>query len=182
MTDEPPTPDQSASTHSPEPAQAEVRARRLLAVRKVWVLPLVIPAIMIALVTTIYIGSVIDPPGHLHGLPVLLVDQDAGVATPNGHVLLGSSVVHALLDAPDVSSRLSLHVVSLSTAEADMDKGSAYATVVVPSTFSASAALDTGYRAPRGTPAIGDGQSAGELAPGQSWCQPGGRGAHACPR
>jgi YhgE/Pip-like protein len=152
MTDEPPAPDQPATTHSAEAVQAEVRARRLLAVPKVWVLPLVIPAIMITLVTTIYIGSVIDPTGHLHGLPVLLVDQDVGVATPSGHVDLGTSVVHALLDAHDVSSRLNLRVVSLPTAEADMDRGSAYATVVIPSTFSASAVLDAGYRAPPGTP------------------------------
>ena len=60
--------------------------------------------------------------------------------------------MHALLEAQGVSSRLDLQVVSLTTAEADMDKGSAYATVVIPSTFSASALLDAGYPAPAGTP------------------------------
>jgi YhgE/Pip-like protein len=152
VTDEAPTTNEQATTHSPEPAQGEVRAPLLLRVPKVWILPLAIPAIMIALVTTIYIGSVIDPVGDLHGLPVLVVDQDTGVAAPTGHVVLGTTIVHALLDTPGVANRLDLQVVSLATAEADMNKGSAYATLVIPPTFSASALLDAGYRAPARTP------------------------------
>jgi YhgE/Pip-like protein len=134
---------------SSEPDKEEVRARRLLRVSKLWVLPLAIPVIMIALVTTIYIGSVINPTGHLRGLPVQIVNQDAGATGPTGPVALGTSVVHGLPDAKDVSSRLDLRVVSLSTAEAAMDKGSGYVTVVIPSSFSASALLDAGASARR---------------------------------
>jgi YhgE/Pip-like protein len=132
--------------------QEEVRARKVLGVSKVWILPLLLPAIMIALVTTIYIGSVIDPTAHLRDLPVLIVDEDAGAVSPTGHIELGTSVVRALTEAQGVSSRLGLRDVSLATAEADMDKGSAYATLVIPSTFSAAAMLDAGYPAPSGTP------------------------------
>jgi YhgE/Pip-like protein len=140
----------SSSEEQPEP---EVRAWSVLGVPKVWILPLVIPAIMIALVTTIYIGSVIDPTAHLHGLPVLIVNEDEGAASPTGHIELGPSVVQALTRAQGVSSRLDLKVVSLSTARADMDQGGAYDTLVIPSTFSAAALLDSGYPAPAGTPA-----------------------------
>lgn len=140
------------SSGEPTKGQEEVRARMVLGVPKVWVLPLVLPAIMIALVTTIYIGSVIDPTGHLHGLPVLVVNEDAGAAGPTGHVELGASVVHALTEAQGVSSRLDLRVVSLTTAKADMDKGNAYATLFIPSAFSAAALLDAGYPAPSDTP------------------------------
>ena len=86
MIDDAPPTDQHAapSSEGPIQGQAEVRARKVLGVPKVWVLPLVLPAIMIALVTTIYIGSVIDPTGHLHGLPVLIVNEDAGVVSPTG--------------------------------------------------------------------------------------------------
>jgi YhgE/Pip-like protein len=132
--------------------QEEVRARKVLGVSKVWILPLLLPAIMIAMVTTIYIGSVIDPTAHLRDLPVLIVDEDAGAVSPTGHIELGTSVVRALTEAQGVSSRLGLRDVSLATAEADMDKGSAYATLVIPSTFSAAAMLDAGYPAPSGTP------------------------------
>jgi YhgE/Pip-like protein len=136
----------------PTKGQEDVRARKVLGVPKVWILPLLLPAIMIALVTAIYIGSVIDPTAHLHGLPVLIVNEDAGAASPTGHIELGTSVVRALTQAQGVSSRLDLQVVSLNTAEATMDRGGAYATLVIPSAFSTAALLDTGYPAPAGTP------------------------------
>jgi hypothetical protein len=31
-----------------------------------------------AVMATVYFGSVVDPTGHLHGLPVMIVDQDSG--------------------------------------------------------------------------------------------------------
>jgi YhgE/Pip-like protein len=148
-----PTEQQAApSTEELIKGQEEVRARKVLGVPKVWILPLLLPAIMIALVTTIYIGSVIDPTAHLRDLPVLIVNEDAGAVSPTGHIELGTSVVRALTEAQGVSSRLDLRVVSLATAEADMDMGSAYATLVIPDTFSAAALLDAGYPAPSGTP------------------------------
>jgi YhgE/Pip-like protein len=152
VTDNAPPTGQEPIAEPPEPTKGEVRARHILRVRKVWILPLALSAVMIALVTTIYIGSVINPTAHLHGLPVRIVDQDAGVDTSSGHVDLGQSVAQSLVKAQGVSSRLELRVVSLTTAEADMDKGSSYATVVIPSTFSAAALLDAGYPAASGTP------------------------------
>jgi YhgE/Pip-like protein len=152
VTDNAPPASQETPAEQAEPTRPEVRARHILRVRKVWILPLVLSAVLIALVTTIYIGSVIDPTAHLHGLPVRIVDQDAGADTSSGHVDLGASVVQSLVKAQGVSSRLDLSVVSFTTAQADMDKGSAYATIVLPSTFTASALLDAGYAAPSGTP------------------------------
>src|ERR1700689_3291399 len=93
--DAPPT-DHQAPPISGGPTKGEVRARRVLGVPKVWILPLLLPPIMISFVTTIYIGSVIDPAAHLHGLPVLIVNEDAGAASPTGQIELGASVVHAL--------------------------------------------------------------------------------------
>jgi YhgE/Pip-like protein len=133
-------------------AGEELRARRLLGVPKMWILPLAIPVVMIALVTTIYIGSVINPTGHLRGLPILVVNQDAGATSPTGHVVLGPSVTQALTGDRKVSSRLNVRVVSLTRADTAMNQGHAYATVVIPPTFTASALLDAGYPAPPGTP------------------------------
>ena len=65
---------------------------------------------------------------------------------------LGGSVVEALVRSQAVSSRLDLQVVSLAKAKEDMDHGDAYATLVIPSRFSASALLDAGYPAPTRTP------------------------------
>jgi YhgE/Pip-like protein len=124
----------------------------LLRVRKVWLLPLVVPTVMIALVASIYIGSVINPTGHLRGLPVRIVDLDNGATTPNGRVDIGETVVHALEGSGSVSSRLSLQVVSMAEAKEAMDRGSVYATVVIPSTLTSSALLDAGAPAMKETP------------------------------
>jgi len=135
-----------------EPLLDPVGPPAILRIPKVWLLPFAVPAVMIALVSSIYIGSVIDPVGHLHGLPVEIVDLDRGAATPAGHIALGQSLAHALAGSSAVSSRLDLHVVSLSQAERAMNRGSSYATLVIPSTFSDSALLDAGQAAPHGTP------------------------------
>ena len=63
----------SPATVESGPKKSSIRARTVLRVRKVWILPLLIPAVMIALVTAIYIGSVVDPVDHISGLPVLVV-------------------------------------------------------------------------------------------------------------
>jgi YhgE/Pip-like protein len=145
-------PEKQGAANSAGSAGANVRARTVLGVPKVWMLPLAIPVVMIALVTTIYIGSVINPTGHLRGLPVRIVDQDVGATVSSAHVALGASVVHALTSSAAVSSRLALQVVSLSQAEGAMNSGSAYATLVIPPTFTESALMDAGYGAPPGTP------------------------------
>jgi YhgE/Pip-like protein len=149
-------PDEPASPDQPDPAREallpQVRPRMVLRVRKVWILPLALPAVMIALVSCIYIGSVIDPTGHLRGLPVEVVNLDTGAATPSGHVALGENMVHALIGSSAVSTRLDLHVVSMSQAEASMSRGGSYATLVIPSTFSESALLDAGQPPAGGTP------------------------------
>jgi YhgE/Pip-like protein len=152
VSDDAAPPDQQGVVSPAQPVAGEVRAGTILRIPKVWLLPLLIPAVMMALVTSIYLGSVIDPIGHLRGLPVSVVNQDAGAVTSTGHVDLGASAVHALVNAPGVSSRIGLQVVSLATAKADMDKGAVYATLVIPTTFTGSALLDSGHRVPVGTP------------------------------
>jgi YhgE/Pip-like protein len=116
----------------------------VLRVPKVWLLPVAVPAVVIALVTSIYIGSVINPTGHLRGLPVQIVDLDSGAATSGGHVVLGQDVVRGLTASEAVSSRLDLSVVSQSEAEKVMNQGGAYATLIIPPTFTQSALLDAG--------------------------------------
>ncbi|HTU39046.1 MAG TPA: ABC transporter permease [Acidimicrobiales bacterium] len=133
------------------PKWGTVRAQNVLRVPRAWMLPLAIPVIIIGLVTAIYIGSVIDPADHLQGLPVVVVDQDAGAQGPTGHLDLGQSLVHVLESSPEVTSKLALDVTSLANAETTMNRGGAYVAVVIPATFTASALLDAGYAAQPGT-------------------------------
>jgi YhgE/Pip-like protein len=123
---------------TPARAAAGLRAGQLLKDKGVWAFPLGAGSVLVLLMTLFYFGSVVDPTGHLHGLPVVVVDQDAGAATASGRVDLGDQVVGALTKTPAVTDRLAVRALSLSEADAEMDKGAAYAAVVVPSGFSAS--------------------------------------------
>jgi hypothetical protein len=65
------------------PAGDPVRAATILRLPGIWIGPLVITSVLIAAIAVIYIGSVINPTGHLHGLPVTSssVDGALGYAT-----------------------------------------------------------------------------------------------------
>ena len=119
-------------------ARPEVRAAGLLKARPVWAFPVAVAGVVVMLMTLIYFGSIVDPTAHLHGLPVLVVDQDAGVSTRAGRTDLGRQVVTELTRSRAVTDRLSLDVTNLSTAEAKMDRGADYAALVVPRDFSGS--------------------------------------------
>jgi ABC-type multidrug transport system permease subunit len=90
------------------------------------------------LMTLIYFGSIVDPTAHLHGLPVSIVDQDLGANTASGRLDLGQQVVAGLTRSPAVSSRLALNVTTMAKAEARMNRGADYGTVVIPPGFTDS--------------------------------------------
>jgi YhgE/Pip-like protein len=117
-----------------------LRARELLRQKSVWVPPIVIGVVLIGLMTALYIGSAVDPIDHMEGLPVSLVQGDKGGEGPVGLELnLGNSLQRALLDSPEVSKKLSIHVESMKAAEDRMDRGASYATLVVPPDFTNAA-------------------------------------------
>jgi YhgE/Pip-like protein len=119
-------------------AAPRLRAGDLLRVRAVWVTPLAVASVLVFLMTLFYIGSVVNPVGHLSGLPVALADEDQGATVLGQHVDIGAQVVSGLQHSTAVSSRLSLHAVSLAQAESQMRSNDAYATIVIPPGFTAS--------------------------------------------
>jgi YhgE/Pip-like protein len=124
-------PDHEAAAQPPRP----VRAGRILRLRGVWIAPLVITAVLIALITVIYVGALVNPTGHLHGLPVLVVNRDAGATVHGQRVDIGAQIVDALQHASPVTSKLALTPTSLSAAKAKMDDAKAYGTLVMPATL-----------------------------------------------
>jgi uncharacterized phage infection (PIP) family protein YhgE len=135
-----------AATEAPAPAP--VRAGEVLRNRKTWLVPLALASVFIAVMSAIYFGSIVNPTGHLHGLPVLVVNQDTGADGTN----LGDSVVDALRGAGPVTSRLALTPATLAQAQAKMDRGQAYGALAIPPTFTRSALLAAGVDSP-GVPA-----------------------------
>jgi YhgE/Pip-like protein len=115
-----------------------VRASSILSVRTVWLFPLVIGSIFVALLATFYIGSVVNPLEHLHGLPVYVVNRDRGATIGTRRIDIGQRLQTGLSRTPAVSGRLALTDGTLRAAEQAMDRDASYATVVVPAGFTAS--------------------------------------------
>ena len=107
----------------PEPSKTRspLRWSDPLKVRSVWVPPVVLVAVLIVAMTLVYFGSVVNPTGHLHGLPVAVVNQDAGVDIAGQHVNFGKQIASGLIGSPAVSSRLALRPSTLARAKHQMD-------------------------------------------------------------
>jgi YhgE/Pip-like protein len=126
------------------PAEMHVRASAILRVRGIWLIPVLVAAVFVALMSAIYMGGVVNPTGHLHDLPVMVVNQDTG-ATANGkRIDSGAELVGALEGSPAVVDKLKLRNVTLGQAKAKMNRAGAYATLVIPATLSRSALVATG--------------------------------------
>jgi YhgE/Pip-like protein len=130
-----------------------VRAKHLLKVRGVWAIPVIVGSILLVLVTVFYVGSVVNPVGHLRGLPVSIVNEDAGASVGSRHVDLGAQLQSGLTSSRTVSTLLSLTPERLRAAESRMDQNGAYATVVIPPDFTASLLSLSGLRVPAGASA-----------------------------
>ena len=129
-----------------------VRAVQVLQSRKIWIAPILLAAVFTALMATVYFGSVVNPTGHLHGLPVMIVDQDTGALVEGHHENVGASLASGLKHSSLVTSHLKLTSGSLQQAQAQMDKGGAYATLVIPATLIRSVLLAIGVSTPGSTP------------------------------
>jgi YhgE/Pip-like protein len=132
-----------------------IRASTLLRVRTVWLAPIALAAILLFFMALFYIGAVVNPTGHLSGLPVALVNEDRGGTVQGGQVNFGAEVASDLLHSRGVTSRLALDEVSLAQAEAQMNSDNAYAAIVIPPGFSASLLSAYGLAsASAGTPTV----------------------------
>ena len=132
-----------------------VRASALLRVRTVWLAPIALAAILVFFMTLFYIGAIVNPTGHLSGLPVALVNEDSGGTVQGSQVNFGAEVASDLLHTSGVTSRLALDKVSYAQAEAQMNSGKAYAAIVIPPGFTASLLYAYGLSpASAGTPTI----------------------------
>jgi YhgE/Pip-like protein len=141
----------STPNASQEPNR-RVRASELLRTRKLWLVPLLIASVFIALISVIYIGSVVNPTGHLHGLPVMLVNEDQGAVVQGHRVDVGANLASAVEGSAKLTSRLKLQSATLTQAKATMDKGGAYATLVIPATLTRSLLLIAGVHTAGSSP------------------------------
>ena len=127
-----------------------VTAAAMLSQPAVWLSPVVIGAVLFALISIIYLGVIVNPTSHLRGLPVVIVNEDTAVRTQAGPVDLGREITGKLLTTPAVSDRLGFTVTTLSGAEESMNSDGAYAALIIPPHFSADVTALAGAAYPRG--------------------------------
>jgi YhgE/Pip-like protein len=125
-----------------------VRAGQILRVRAIWIAALVLGSLVVAAMTALYIGAVVDPLAHLHGLPVAVVNEDRGAAVGPRHLNAGQQIQAGLVTSPAVSGRLHVEVTTLQQAEQAMSRDASYATVVIPRDLTASLLYVAGLGAP----------------------------------
>ena len=135
------------------PRPSEVLAKQVLRTRSMWAVPVIVGSIVMVLITAFYIGSVVDPVAHLHGLPVSVVNEDTGATIAGRTVDFGVQVQSGLTGSRTVARLLSLEPQTLAAAKRRMDSDGAYATLVIPPQFTASLLALTGLHPP-GTPAL----------------------------
>jgi YhgE/Pip-like protein len=125
-----------------------VRAGQILRVRPIWIAPLVLGSVVLAAMTALYIGAVVDPLAHLHGLPVAVVNEDLGATVGPHHLNVGQQIEAGLVTSPAVSGRLHLEVKTLHQAEQAMSRDALYATVVIPANLTSSLLYVAGLGGP----------------------------------
>ncbi len=135
---------------SPDSPLKTMRATQLFKTPRIWLAPAIIVTALVFVMTLFYLGSVVNPSGHVHGLPVSLVDEDVGATVGGTQVKFGHQVAQGLVSSPAVSSRLTLNQLSLSEAKHELDLGKEYAAIVIPPGFSASLVAIAGGPVPPG--------------------------------
>ncbi len=145
-------PESGAECSDLRSSRLPVRAAQVLHARNIWIAPLLLATVFVAVMATMYLGSVVNPTGHLHDLPVMIVDQDTGAVVQGQHINVGADVTSALEHSSSVTSHLKLTSGTLNSARNEMDHGRTYATVVIPATLTRSALLAAGVQTPGSPP------------------------------
>lgn len=69
---------------------------RVLRARGLWIVNGVVTGVLALLFAVLYIGANVDPVGHLHKLPVGLVNADKGANVGGEHVNLGARTIESI--------------------------------------------------------------------------------------
>jgi YhgE/Pip-like protein len=102
---------------------------------KFWLVPTVVVALLMSLLSALYIGGIVDPKKSLHDFPIALVNSDEGDTLPSGAPAdFGGQIADGLLKGVD-PSKVSLRPMGIAQAQDGMASGDLYGAIVVPSDF-----------------------------------------------
>ncbi|WP_199856985.1 YhgE/Pip domain-containing protein [Nocardia suismassiliense] len=104
-----------------------------------WLLPVVVLGVFMALLGTMYLAYVVDPEENMHDFPIALVNQDVGdtIGAPGQErrVVFGDEGTEGLKKA-GAAGKIDLQLVSANEASLRMQDNKVYGTILIPSDFS----------------------------------------------
>ncbi|KAA0021874.1 DUF3533 domain-containing protein [Antrihabitans cavernicola] len=111
---------------------------KVLRTPRFWLAPMVVVGIVMALLATLYLGSILNPEKNLHDFPIALVNQDEGetVPGPNGDQRqnFGDQIADAMAEGIP-ADKVDLRRIGISEAQGLLSKGSIYGAIIIPSDF-----------------------------------------------
>ncbi|MFI6447210.1 YhgE/Pip domain-containing protein [Kitasatospora sp. NPDC050543] len=127
------------SSKHPAP-QAQVTAGQVLRNPRIWVFPTVLVGLLALLLSLIYMGGVLDPRGHLHRMPIGLVNADQGAVVAGQQTNLGARVTAGIAAAPDPEEQISWRQLDQAGAMQGLASGKLCAVLEVRPDFTAAVA------------------------------------------
>ncbi|WP_433209350.1 ABC transporter permease [Nocardia sp. CA-107356] len=104
-----------------------------------WLAPIAVLTLFMALLGTMYLDYVVDPEKNLHDFPIALVNQDVGdtIGAPGREqqVNFGNQITDALRQGIP-ADKVDLQVLGINEAQLKMQSGAVYGTILIPSDFS----------------------------------------------
>lgn len=100
-----------------------------------WLAPIAVLTLFMALLGTMYLDYVVDPEKNLHDFPIALVNQDVGDTVGGQQVNFGTQITDALRHGIP-ADKVDLQVLGINEAELKMQSGAVYGTILIPSDFS----------------------------------------------
>ncbi|GAA1244325.1 YhgE/Pip domain-containing protein [Kitasatospora nipponensis] len=120
------------------PTQAT--ARQVLRNPRVWVVPTVLVGLLSLLLSLVYMGGILNPRGHLHRMPIGLVNADQGAVVAGRPTNLGAQITTGIATAPDPGQQVSWRQLDQAGAAEQLAAGKLYASLEVPAGFTAAVA------------------------------------------
>ncbi|MFJ2192221.1 YhgE/Pip domain-containing protein [Kitasatospora sp. NPDC087861] len=137
----------AGSQGGPRQARALVLARRA----KLWLVPGVLCGLVAVVLSLLYMGGILNPTGHLHRLPIALVNEDQGPPPSGRSESLGARLSREVV-AQTPGGTVDWRQVGQDEAMDQLSSGKVYGALLVPPGFTADvAALTTGRATERPT-------------------------------
>ncbi|MFF7992100.1 DUF3533 domain-containing protein [Kitasatospora xanthocidica] len=139
------------TTEGSQGAPRQARALALARHPKLWLFPSVLCGLLALVLSLLYMGGIVNPTGHLHRLPIALVNADQGAPPPGQPANLGTQLTKAIVaGTPD--STVEWKQVDEAGVRDELSSGKVYGALVVPRGFTATVtALVTGGATERPT-------------------------------